>query len=109
MRCSEDNWTDFFNIFLMSFRTIEGNVLDLKVVSNSVPDSVQTSELEVLQCQINELNDEVWAPFKVCLFQCLKYALEGKASPSIKRTISGSERFKISAYKCPCTISLEAG
>ena len=64
MSCSEDDWTDFLNIFLTSFRTIEGNVLDLKVVSNDV----QISELEVLQRQIGALNDEVWSPLKVCLF-----------------------------------------
>lgn len=68
MSCSEDDWTDFLNIFLASFRTIEGNVLDLKVVSNTVPDSAQISELEVLQRQIDTLNGEVWAPLKVYLF-----------------------------------------
>jgi hypothetical protein len=68
MSRSEDDWTDFLNIFLTSFRTIEGNVLDLKVVSNSVPDNVQISELELLQRQIDALNDEVWEPLKIYLF-----------------------------------------
>jgi hypothetical protein len=39
--------------------------------------------------------------------QYLKHALEGKASPSIKRTVGGTEHFKVSAYKCPCTVGLE--
>jgi len=68
MTRSGDDWTDFFNIFVTSFRTIEGNTLDLKVVSNSFSDSSQTSELEVRQRQIDELNGEVCAPILISFY-----------------------------------------
>lgn len=83
MTRSGEDWTDFFNIFLTSFRTIEGNTLDLKVVSNSFSDSSQTSELEIRQRQIDELNSEVCAPILIS-FTILKHGLEGDALPSIK-------------------------